>query len=143
MPYIVSMVTILYFISFGSLYTLNIWVLRPFQEYSTYIEPIINQRWAKTGVPGEKPPDLPVQNLASHMCPGRGSNHSSERSNVYESAALTTRPRRPVVFIPPAYEVCYGGIMFSSFLFVCVCVCVSVNNFCVRSITFKPLDIFS
>ena len=27
-------------------------------------------------------------------------------------------------FIPPAYEVCYGGIMFSSFL--CVCVCLSV-----------------
>ena len=26
------------------------------------------------------------------------------------------------VFIPPAYEVCYGCIMFSSFLCVCVCV---------------------
>ena len=38
---------------------------------STYIEPIVNQRWAKTGVPGEKPPDLPVQNLASNMCPER------------------------------------------------------------------------
>ena len=46
-----------------------IWVLRPFQEYFTYIEPIVNQRWGKTGVPGEKPPDLPVQNLASHMWP--------------------------------------------------------------------------
>ena len=45
------------------------------------------------------------------------------------------------VIIPPAYEVCHGGIMFSSFL--CVCVCVSVNNFRVRSITLKPLDIFS
>ena len=33
------------------------------------------------------------------------------------------------------------GIMFSSFL--CACVCVSVNNFHVRSITLKPLDIFS
>ena len=41
-----------------------IWVLRPFQEYFTYIEPIVNQRWGKTGVPGEKPPDLPVQYLA-------------------------------------------------------------------------------
>ena len=51
-----------------------IWVLRPFQEYFTYIEPIVNQRWGKTGVPGEKPPDLPVQNLASHMWPERGSN---------------------------------------------------------------------
>ena len=46
-------------------------------------------------------------------------------------------------FIPPAYEVCHGGIMFSSFLCVCVCVCVCVNNFRVRSITLKQLDIFS
>ena len=30
------------------------WVLRPFQEYFNYIEPIFNQRWAKAGVPGEK-----------------------------------------------------------------------------------------
>ena len=29
----------------------KIWVLRPFQEYFAYIEPIINQGWAKTGVP--------------------------------------------------------------------------------------------
>ena len=27
-------------------------VLRPFQDYFTYFEPIVNQRWAKTGVPG-------------------------------------------------------------------------------------------
>ena len=53
-----------------------IWVLWPFQEYCTYIEPIVNQMWAKTGVPEEKLPDLPVQNLASNMCPGRGSNPS-------------------------------------------------------------------
>ena len=56
--------------------------LRPFQEYCTYIEPIVNQRWVKARVPGEKPPNLPVQNLASHMCPEQGSNHSGERSNV-------------------------------------------------------------
>ena len=36
-----------------------IWVLRPFQEYFTYIEPIVHRRWAKTGEPGEKPPDHP------------------------------------------------------------------------------------
>ena len=30
-----------------------------FQEYVTYIEPIVHQRWAKTGEPGEKPPDHP------------------------------------------------------------------------------------
>ena len=51
------------------------------------------------------------------------------------------------MIILPAYEVYHGGIMFSSFLCVCagVCVrvCVSVNNFRVRSITLKPLDIFS
>ena len=51
-------------------------VLRPFRKYFTDIEAIVNQRWAKTGVPGEKTPDLPVQNLASHMYPERGSNHS-------------------------------------------------------------------
>ena len=31
----------------------------PFQDYFTYIEPIVHQRWAKTGEPGEKPPDHP------------------------------------------------------------------------------------
>ena len=31
-----------------------IWVLQFFQEYFTYIEPIIHQRWAKTGEPGEE-----------------------------------------------------------------------------------------
>ena len=41
--------------------------LWPFQEYFTYIEPIVNQKWEETGVPGEKPPDLPVQNLASDI----------------------------------------------------------------------------
>ena len=34
-----------------------IWILWPFQEYFTYIEPIIHQRWAKTGEPREEPPD--------------------------------------------------------------------------------------
>ena len=32
----------------------KIWILRLFQEYFTYIEPTVNQMWAKTGVPGEK-----------------------------------------------------------------------------------------
>ena len=64
------------------IYKLKKWVLRAFQEYCTYIEPIVNQKWTKTGVPGEKQPDLPMQNLASHMCTERGSNHSDERSNV-------------------------------------------------------------
>ena len=33
----------------------DIWGLRPFQENFTNIEPIINHRWTKSGVPGEKP----------------------------------------------------------------------------------------
>ena len=61
---------------------LNIWVLWPFQEYLTYIEPIVNQTWANIEVPGAKTPDLSIQNLASHMYPKRGSNHSGERSNI-------------------------------------------------------------
>ena len=31
-------------------------------------------------------------------------------------------PLKPLI-IPPAYEVCHGGIMFLSFLCLCVCVC--------------------
>ena len=43
-------------------------ILRPIQDYLTDFEPIVNQRmWAETGVPGENPPDLPLQNLVSHM----------------------------------------------------------------------------
>ena len=37
----------------------------------------------------------------------------------------------------------YNVFVFSLCVCVCVCVCVSVNNFRVRSITLKPLDIFS
>ena len=32
--------------------TLKIWVLLPFQEYFTCIEPIVHQKWGKTGEPG-------------------------------------------------------------------------------------------
>ena len=38
----------------GPLVFFFIRVLRPFQEYFTYIELIVHQRWAKTGEPGEK-----------------------------------------------------------------------------------------
>ena len=41
--------------------------LRPFQEYFTYVEPTVNQRSAKTGVPEEKPPDLLAQNLVPYL----------------------------------------------------------------------------
>ena len=40
-----------------------IWVLRPFQEYFTYIEQIAHQRWAKTGEPGENHLTTRKQNL--------------------------------------------------------------------------------
>ena len=40
------------------------WGLRPFQEYFTYIEPIVHQRWAKTGTPGGKHLPIRKQNLA-------------------------------------------------------------------------------
>ena len=36
-----------------------IWVLRPFQEYFSYIESIVHERRAITQEPGEKPPDHP------------------------------------------------------------------------------------
>ena len=36
-----------------------IWVLRPFQEYFTHIEPILHQRLAKTRESGEILPDHP------------------------------------------------------------------------------------
>ena len=58
-----------------------VFVLRSFQGYFTYFEPTVNQRWAKAGVPGEKPPDVPLQNLASHMWPERGPKHGGERPN--------------------------------------------------------------
>ena len=41
-----------------------IWVLRPFQEYFTYIEPIVHQSWSKTGEPGEKHLTILKQNVA-------------------------------------------------------------------------------
>ena len=59
-----------------------IWVLRLFQEYFTYIEPIVHQRWAKTREPGEiNHLTIRKQNLAFHMWPERGSNHSGEIPN--------------------------------------------------------------
>ena len=52
-----------------------IWVLQPFHEFFTYIEPIIHQRWAKTGEP-------PVSRTwLSYMWPEHGLNHSGEKSN--------------------------------------------------------------
>ena len=47
----------IFFWNFFFFFFFLIWVLQPFQEYFTYIELIVHQRWAKTREPGEKPPD--------------------------------------------------------------------------------------
>ena len=49
-----------------------IWVLRPFQEYFTYIEPIVHRRWAKTEYPEKNHLTIRKQNLAfPHMTRAR------------------------------------------------------------------------
>ena len=67
------------------LYFFFIWVLRPFQEYFTYIEPIFHQRRAKTREPGEKSPDHPQADFSFPT----GSNHSSEKPNGLRVNSLT------------------------------------------------------
>ena len=63
-------------------YFFLIWVLRPFQECSTYIEPIVHQRCAKTREPREKPPDHLDAELCFPTCdPEQGLNHSGEKPN--------------------------------------------------------------
>ena len=47
------------FCASGFFFLFDLGQIRPFQEYFTYIEPIVHQRWAKTREPGEKPPDHP------------------------------------------------------------------------------------
>ena len=59
MPVIIFFKIISYLFYFILFYLSFIWVLQPFQEYFTNIEPIVHQSWAKTGEPGEKPPDHP------------------------------------------------------------------------------------
>ena len=80
--------------SFDFIYFFLIWVLQPFQEYFTYIEPIIHQRWAKTGEPGGKTiwPSV-SRTWLSHMWPELGSNHSGEKPNGLR--VLSTRLRGP------------------------------------------------
>ena len=46
----------------------------PFKNISLISSLSLIRGGGKTVVPGEKPPDLPVQNLTSHMWPERGSN---------------------------------------------------------------------
>ena len=47
-----------YYVNGGAFIYSFIFFIFVFQEYFSYIESIVEQRWAKTGVPGEKPPDL-------------------------------------------------------------------------------------
>ena len=51
-------------------------------------------------------------------------NITSNKPVFWSSPVLLEELRLKMFFIPPAYEVCHGGIMFLSFLYVCVCVCV-------------------
>ena len=58
-----------------------IWVLQPFQEYFTSIEPIIHLRWAKPEIPGKNTWPSVSRTWFSHMWPERGSIHSCEKPN--------------------------------------------------------------
>ena len=74
-----------------------IWVLRPFQEYFTYIEPIVHRRWAKTGEPGEKPPDHPQAELGFPTYDPSQARTTAVRNLMdQESTLLSTRLRGPV-----------------------------------------------
>ena len=61
---------------------LKIWVSWPFKNISLISIQSLIRGGRKLEYPGEKPLDLPVQNLISHMCPKQGWNHSCERSNI-------------------------------------------------------------
>ena len=76
----------------------KIWVLRPFKNISLLFSSRADcpSEVGENRSTGSKTLELPVQNLTSHMYPEQGSNDSGERSNVWESALLTTGPRRPV-----------------------------------------------
>ena len=52
--------------------------LLPFLDYFTYFELIQSTMWRKTGVPGEKPPDMPASRTwLSHLCSEQGANHDA------------------------------------------------------------------
>ena len=84
-----------------------------------------------------------LQAHQSFMLSNRLTSRKKPAIFIFASPLNGVSSKKTGMIIPPAYKVCYGGIMFSSFLSVCVsvcvcaCVCVSVNNFHVRSITLK------
>ena len=67
--------------TFGFFFFIIIWVLRPFQEYFTYIEQIVHQRWAKTREPRETTWPSVSRTWFSYMWPKLGSSHSGEKPN--------------------------------------------------------------
>ena len=99
-------------------YFFFILVLRPFQEYLTYIEPIVLQTLAKTGEPREKPPDHPSAELGFPTCdPGEA------RTTVVGPFSLSTDPRG---LIRCCFAYGHGFVMFACTLyffsfFFCVC----------------------
>ena len=97
-------------------------VLRPFQAFSLIIQTNQSVGGAKTGVPGEKPPDTPASRtwLVSHMnsCPVRGANphwrddrmiKSTEVSDLNHSATGAA----PCTFCEVSCEVSTLGVGLS------------------------------
>ena len=66
-----------------------IWVLWPFQEYFTYIEQIVHQRWRKLENPGKTTWPSISRTWLSHMWPEGGSNDSSEKPNGLRVSQLS------------------------------------------------------
>ena len=63
---------IMLIVTFEQVHAFFIWGLRPFQEYFTYIEPIVHRRWAKTMYPAKNHLTIRRQNLAfPHMTRAR------------------------------------------------------------------------
>ena len=119
--------------------------LRPFQEYFTYIKPIVHQRWAKTGRPGKKNtwPSI-SRTWLSHMWPERGLNHSSEKPNgvrvsslipmAFAHMAVSSGPTPPLAWTKlfhlwSLYPIsnCLGLVMVPDLWFYCHFACVQYD----------------
>ena len=90
-----------------------IWVLQPFQEYLTYIESIIHQRWAKTAEPGKNHLTICKQNLAFPCDLGEAQTTVVRKLMDKEWTLLSTRLWGPAQIV---------GI--KQLRHFCLCVCV-------------------
>ena len=64
---------------------------RPFQEYFSYIEPFIHQRWAKSENPGENHLTICKQNLAFPRDPSKARTTAVRNLMDWASIPLSTR----------------------------------------------------